>query len=76
MATSVRLDDSFVQDVKVHADALSRSLPKQIEHWAKIGQIVEENPDLSYAFIKEVLLAKSEVQQGLVTRYERRTKRD
>lgn len=58
MATSVRLDDSFVQDVKVHADALSRSLPKQIEHWAKIGQIVEENPDLSYAFIKEVLLAK------------------
>ena len=76
MATSVRLDDSFVEDVKVHADALSRSLPKQIEHWAKIGQIVEENPDLSYAFIKEVLLAKSEVQQGLVTRYERRTKRD
>ncbi len=76
MATSVRLDDSFVQDVKVYADALSRSLPKQIEHWAKIGQIVEENPDLSYAFIKEVLLAKSEVQQGLVTRYERRTKRD
>lgn len=76
MAISVRLDDSFVQDVKVHADALSRSLPKQIEHWAKIGQIVEENPDLSYAFIKEVLLAKSEVQQGLVTRYERRTKRD
>lgn len=75
MAISVRLDDSFVQDVKVHAEALSRSLPKQIEHWAKIGRIAEDNPDLPYAFIKEALLAQSEVQEGMVTRYERRTKR-
>ncbi len=35
MATSIRLDDDFVSDVKVYADAASRSIPKQIEHWAK-----------------------------------------
>lgn len=45
-ATSIRLDADFVEDVKAHADALSRSVPKQIEYWAKIGRIAEDNPDL------------------------------
>ncbi|AYA42204.1 hypothetical protein HZS38_17985 [Xenorhabdus nematophila] len=75
MATSIRLDDEFINDVKIHADASSRSVPKQIEHWAKIGRIAEENPDLPYSFIHEVLLAKSEVEHDKVSRYVRRTKK-
>lgn len=47
MAISIRLDDDFVSNVKVHADAASRSIPKQIEYWAKIGRIAEDNPDLT-----------------------------
>lgn len=73
MATSIRLDDDFVSDVKVHADAASRSVPKQIEHWARIGRIAEDNPDLPYSFILESLLAQSEVDNHKVTRYVRRT---
>ncbi|UBX49995.1 ParD-like family protein [Providencia alcalifaciens] len=76
MAISVRLDDEFVSDAKIHAEAKSRSVPKQIEHWAKIGRIAEENPDLSYSFIEEMLLAKAEVENNKVSRYVRRTKRD
>ena len=75
MATSIRLDDDFVSDVKVHADAASRSIPKQIEHWARIGRIAEDNPDLPYSFISETLLAQSEVKNQKVTRYVRRTER-
>lgn len=75
MAISIRLDDDFVSDVKVHADAASRSIPKQIEHWAKIGRIAEDNPDLPYSFILESLLAQSEVDNHKVTRYVRRTAR-
>ncbi|MFT8209999.1 MAG: ParD-like family protein [Symbiopectobacterium sp.] len=75
MATSIRLDEDFVSDVKVYADAASRSVPKQIEHWAKIGRIAEDNPDLPYSFISETLLAQSEVRNHKVTRYARRTKR-
>lgn len=75
MATSIRLDDDFVSDVKIHAEASHRSIPKQIEHWAKIGQIVEENPDMTYRFIVETLLAKSEMDNNKVTRYARRTER-
>lgn len=74
MATSVRLDDDFVTRARVHAEAESRSLPKQIEYWAKIGQIMIDNPDLSYEFVRESLLANEEVKQGLVKPYVRRTK--
>lgn len=73
MATSVRLDDGFVSNAKVHAEAESRSVPKQIEYWAKIGQIMIDNPDLSYQFVHESLLATEEVKRGLVKPYVRRT---
>jgi hypothetical protein len=72
---SVRLDDEFVEDVKIHSAASHRTVPKQIEHWAKIGQIVEDNPDLTYEFIREALIAREAVTAGKVTRYVRRTKR-
>ncbi|WP_312411221.1 TA system antitoxin ParD family protein [Pseudescherichia sp.] len=75
MATSIRLDDDFVSDVKVYADAASRSIPKQIEHWAKIGRIAEDNPDLPFSFIQEILIAQAEVANNKVSRYERRTRR-
>ncbi|MEZ9702845.1 hypothetical protein AB4343_13270 [Vibrio breoganii] len=75
MATSVRLDENFVKQAKVHAEAENRSVPKQIEYWAKIGQIMIDNPDLPYEFVKESLLANQEVKQGLTQRYVRRTKK-
>ena len=75
MATSVRLDDDFVSEVQVNAKVASRSVPKQIEHWAKIGKIAEDNPDLSYDFIRESLLAREEINNGEVTKYVRRTRR-
>ena len=40
----------------------NRSLAGQIEHWAKIGKIAEENPDLSYEFIKNILIAQEEAK--------------
>lgn len=75
MAQSIRLDDEFVESIKIRAEAESRSVPKQIEHTAKIGQIAMDNPDLSYAFIQEALLAKAEMNNKAVTQYERKTKR-
>lgn len=75
MAQSVRLEDGFVESARLRAEAESRSLPKQIEYMAKIGQIAMDNPDLSYAFIQEALLAKAEMDNEAVTKYERKTKR-
>ena len=75
MAISVRLDSEFVNDVQVYAEAYKRSVPKQIEHWAEIGRMAEDNPDLPYEFIKDAVVAMAEVKAGKLTPYVRE-KRD
>ena len=57
---SIRLDDGLVNKARVIGQAQSRSAAKQIEHWAKIGRIMEDNPDLSYQFVQDALIAKAE----------------
>jgi hypothetical protein len=59
-STAVRLSEEIVRTAGKYAPVNSRSVPKQIEHWAKIGKIAEENPDLPYEFIKRVLEAREE----------------
>ena len=76
MAVSVRLDDEFVANAKVYAQTEDRSLPKQIEHWAKIGKIMIENPDLPYEFVRETLISTAEANEGFKKPYVRRTKRN
>ena len=71
MATSIRLDDDFVSDAKVYADVNKRSVPKQIEHWAEIGRMVEDNPDLPYGFIQQAVMATAEANAGKITKYVR-----
>ena len=60
MATAVKLSESIVLEAKITSKALNRSIAGQIEYWAKIGKIAEENPDLTYDFIKTILLAQQE----------------
>lgn len=74
MATSIRLNDDFVSSVKVHPEVSKLSVPKQVEYWASIGKILEENPDLTFSFVNETLLAKQEIDCSLGKRYVRRTK--
>lgn len=70
MAVTIKLADEIVNEAKRYGEVYSRSTPKQIEYWMTIGKIAEENPDLSYNFIKEILLAKAEAADGQVTPYE------
>lgn len=76
MATSVRLDDIFIEEAQIYAEAAKRSVPKQIEHWAEIGRVVEDNPDLTYEFIKDALLATAEINAGRSSKYVRRRKQN
>lgn len=72
MATSstLRLDKELIEMASTVAKAMNRSTPKQIEHWARIGRIVEDNPDMSYEFVKELLIAKAEKEAGLVEKFD------
>lgn len=69
MATTIKLPDELISEARRYGDVFSRSVPKQIEYWSRIGKIAEENPDLSYSFIKEILLAQQETADGKVTTY-------
>ena len=70
MATaSISLDEKLVQKAMIMAKALNRTTPKQIEHWAKIGEMMEDNPDLSYEFVKQVIIAKVEKEAGKLEEY-------
>ena len=70
MATSsIRLDESLVSRAKIMGDAQSRSPAKQIEHWAKIGKMMEDNPDLPYLFVRDATIAKAEKDAGELEDY-------
>lgn len=65
MATqSVRLDTELVDKAAIMAKAHHRTTPKQIEYWAKIGEIMEDNPDLPYEFVSQTLIAQAEKEAG------------
>lgn len=69
MGMSVNLDSELIKKARVHCAAESRSLTKQIEYWAKIGRIAEENPDLPYNAIKGILLGLEDIKIGDVEEY-------
>ena len=60
MSKTIKLSDDLINEAKRYATVYSRSTPKQIEYWSRIGKIVEENPDLPYRFIQDILLAQQE----------------
>ena len=69
MTHAIKLSDGLYKDALLHAKIESRSVPKQIEYWSRIGKIAEENPTLPYFMIKEILLAKQEVLEGQISEY-------
>jgi hypothetical protein len=68
--SSVRLDQELVEKASIIGKALNRSMPKQIEHWAKIGEIMEDNPDLPYEFVRAAIIAKAERDAGKLEIYD------
>jgi len=69
IATAVRVSDELLNDAKRFSRVDHRSLAGQIEHWARIGKCAEENPDLTYALVKEILIGLEELDQGEKTDY-------
>ena len=69
MATAVRISEELVKDAKKFSRVDHRSLTGQIEHWARMGKCAEENPDLTYSLIKEILIGVEELEQGEKSEY-------
>jgi len=69
MTTAVRVPDELVREARIFSKIDQRSLTGQIEHWAKIGKCAEENPDLTYSLIKDILIGLVELEQGESSEY-------
>ena len=70
MATAIKVSDELVSAAKTYAIAEHRSITKQIEHWARLGKAIEDNPDLPVKFIKDIMLGLAESKEGLTVDYE------
>lgn len=65
MATQpLRLDEDLIKEATIEAKASFRTMPKQIEYWAKIGSAALANPDLPADFIADCLEGLEEIKAG------------
>jgi hypothetical protein len=64
MSTAVRISHKLVADARIISKVENRSVTGQIEYWAKIGKIAEENPTLSFQLIREILFGLEELDSG------------
>ena len=64
MSINVKLSDSLVEQARAYGHIEHRSVPKQIEYWSQIGKIAQENPDLPFSMIREILIADQEPVVG------------
>jgi hypothetical protein len=69
MGTAIKISKEIVDEAKISAKVSRRSMAGQVEYWAFIGKIAEDNPDLSFLVIKDILLGRQQLKEGLGTPY-------
>lgn len=69
MSATVKLSNELINEARRYGEVYHRSVPKQIEYWSQIGKIAEENPDLPYSFIKDILLALQDLRDQQTSLY-------
>ena len=68
-SVTIALDSSLVEATRTHGLAANRSEPKQIERWATIKRITEQNNDLPNDSIGGLLRAKAEIEAGNTSQF-------
>ena len=69
MSIVLRISNNIIDSARVQAKVENRSITGQIEYWAQIGKIAEENSEMSYRLIKELSIALDELDSGLGSEY-------
>jgi hypothetical protein len=64
MPINVKLSESLVDKARTSAQVHQRTISEQIEYWSKIGRIAEDNPDLTFTLVQEIMAADLEPTVG------------
>ena len=60
MSIAVKISDELAQEVKIDSTILIGSLAGQIEFSTTIGKIAEENENLPFSFMKDILVSNKQ----------------
>lgn len=70
MPIMVRISDDIATEARIRAAAMSRSVNGQVEYWAKIGRIAEDNPDLPFSVIQGLLISIEQAKNSELEDYQ------
>ena len=48
---------------------MHRSVAEQIEYWARLGKVAEENPDLPINMLQDMLVSMEELKSDYLSKY-------
>lgn len=69
MSTAIKISDDIANEARIKAKVTRRSMAGQVEYWAYIGKIAEDNPDLSFSIINDILLGREQIEEGFGIHY-------
>ncbi len=70
MPTAINVSEQLIKEAKPVAQAMYRSVEEQIEYWARLGKVAEENPDLPIHMLQDLLVSVEEVKAGNLRKYQ------
>ena len=69
MPTEFHLSELLIEEAKPFAQAIHRSVAEQIEYWARLGKVAEDNPDLPINMLQDMLVSMEELKSGYLSKY-------
>jgi hypothetical protein len=70
MSTAINVSEQLIEEAKPIAQATHRSVSEQIEYWARLGKVAEENPDLPTSMLQDMLVSVEEAKAGNLSAYQ------
>ena len=70
MSIAINVSEQLIEEAKPFAQATHRSVSEQIEYWARLGKVAEENPDLPIHMMQDILASIEEVKAGNMNVYQ------
>lgn len=70
MPTAIQLSELLIEEAKPYAQATNLSVAEQIEYWARLGKVSEQNPDLPIPMLQDLLVSMEEVKAGNLSAYQ------
>ena len=70
MSTVIQLSELLIEEAKPYAQAMHWSVAEQIEYWARLGKVAEENPDWPILMLQDIIFSIEEAKASNLSAYQ------